>query len=108
MKITILIDFVHLKSKSQDSFKKMVKEQAKKNALRILKEKQAKHTKIQNVEYSELKIQEYFLLPGIKVDEARNIFMFRIRMATVGKSWKSILRLKILMMMKSVWKQVRL
>ena len=40
----ISIDFEHLKSKLKYSFKKMVKEQAKINALRILKEKQAKPT----------------------------------------------------------------
>ena len=40
------IDFEYLKSKSKDSFKKMVKEQENKNAMRILKEKQAKHTKM--------------------------------------------------------------
>ena len=42
----ISIDFEYLKSKSKDSFKKMVKEQENKNAMRILKEKQAKHTKM--------------------------------------------------------------
>ena len=66
----------------------MVKKQAKKNALRISKEKQAKHTKMKNVECSELKIQEYFLLPGIKVDEARNVFKLRTRMAPVGENFR--------------------
>ena len=49
----IPIDFEYLKSKSKDNLKQSVKEQAKKNALRILKERQAKHTKMKNVEYSE-------------------------------------------------------
>ena len=42
----ISIDFEHLKPKLKYSFKKMVKEQENKNAMRILKEKQAKHTKM--------------------------------------------------------------
>ena len=53
---------------------------------------QAKHTKMKNVEYSELKIKEYFLLPGIKVDEAKNIFKFRTRMSIGCQQFREIVR----------------
>ena len=35
-----------------------------------------------------MEIQSYFLLPEIKVDQARNIFRFRTRMAPLGENFR--------------------
>ena len=84
----IQADFQFLKSKSKDSFKKLVKTQAKKYAFKKLKEEKAKHSKMKNLEYEELKRQEYFTLKGIKVEQIKNIFKLRTRMAPFGENFR--------------------
>ena len=41
-----------------------------------------------NVNYDELKIQDYFSLKGTQVDHIRNIFKLRTRMAPFGNNFK--------------------
>ena len=67
-------DFGFLKSKSKTSFKNILKKKAKECAYKELTEKQAKHSKMENLQYTELAIQNYFLHPGINIDEIRSIF----------------------------------
>jgi hypothetical protein len=81
-------DFIFLKSMSKFSFKQLVKKQAKKYALLKLLENKAKHSKMDNVQYEELKIQEYFRLKGITVEQLRNIFKLRTRMAPFGNNFR--------------------
>ena len=78
-------DFDFMKTRSKESFKKLVKRQAKKVALAKLKKKQAVHSKMSNLEFSKLELQSYFKLPGIKVDMQRNLFKFISRMALLEK-----------------------
>ena len=52
----------------------MVKKQEKKYAFTNLMEKKKKHSKMDNVEYEELKKQDYFSIKGINFVEVRNIF----------------------------------
>ena len=77
-----------MKTRSKESFKKLVKRQAKKVALANLKKKQAAHSKMRNLEYSKLELQSYFKFPGIKVDMQRNLFKFRTRMAPFGENFR--------------------
>ena len=58
----------------------MVKKKALEHRLKILQAKKEKHSKMMDLEYTELKLQSYFTLPGITVDEVRNMFKFRVRM----------------------------
>ena len=81
-------DFEYMKSKSKESFKRLVKKQGRKVALRNLKLKQERHTKMENIEYAELELKPYFKLPGIKVEQVRNLFKFRTRMAPFGDNFK--------------------
>ena len=74
-------EYEFLKNISKLSFKNILKKKAKEVALDELLEKQSKHSKMDNVSYSELAIQDYFLLPGINVEEIRSVFKFRTRMA---------------------------
>ena len=46
---------------------------AKKCALETLQTQQRKHSKMERLEYQELKIQDYFLLPGLEVKQARKV-----------------------------------
>ena len=59
-------DFEYIKSIPKLSFKQQIKRRAKELALNILREKQETHSKMSQLYYSELKLQEYFKIPGIK------------------------------------------
>ena len=62
-------DFKNIKSKSKDAFKRLVKIKAKEYALKILTAKQQKHTKMENIVYTELKRQTYFSLGNFSVSK---------------------------------------
>ena len=81
-------DFAYIKSMSKFSFKSLVKRKAKEYALRILQDKQKTHSKMSNLHYSELKIQEYFKTPGIQKREIQNLFKWRVRMAPLGENFR--------------------
>ena len=81
-------DFSYYKSKSKNSFKSLVKIKAKEVALRQLKEKQELHSKMNGLYYSELKLQDYFKIPGIKKKELQNLFKWRVRMAPLGENFR--------------------
>ena len=51
--------FDFIEKKSKDAFKNYVKVKAKEYALRELKGKQAKHSKMENIKYSNIKKQTY-------------------------------------------------
>ena len=87
----IQCDFEYIKSKSKDAFKRLVKTKAKEVALEDLKSKQKQHSKIGNVPYNELKRQTYFNIRKIGVEEIRNIFRYRVRMAKFGIFFRGIL-----------------
>ena len=69
-----------------------MKTKAKEVALEDLKSKQKQHSKIGNVPYNELKRQTYFNIRKIGVEEIRNIFRYRVRMAKFGKMFRGILK----------------
>ena len=81
-------EYEFLKNISKLSFKNTLKKKAKEVALDELLEKQSKHSKMDNVSYSELAIQDYFLLPGINVEEIRSVFKFSTRMAPYGENFR--------------------
>ena len=86
--LRIPADFNFLKSKSKNSFKQLVKTQVKKYAFINLMEKKKKHSKMDSIEYEELKKQDYFSIKGINVEEVRNIFKIRTRMAPYGQNFR--------------------
>ena len=81
-------DFNYLKSKSKDTFKKVVKAKAKEFAYEELLAKQKQHTKMENVNYSELKRQTYFNKQSLRIEDMRNVFRFRVRMARFGHNYR--------------------
>ena len=86
----IQVDFEVIKSKSKLSFKNMVKKKALEYGLESLLSQKEKHSKMMDLHYTELKIQSYFTLPGIKIDEVRNIFKFRVHMSQFGENFRGI------------------
>ena len=79
-------DFSYLESKTQISFKNLVKARIKEFALDMLNESKYEHSKMDNLLFTELKIQEYLVAENISVEQKRNIFHFRTRMATFSEN----------------------
>ena len=81
-------DFEYLVSKSKDSFKKIVKGKAREFAFEDLLEKKEKHSKMEYLNYTELKIQPYLSLDGVVIEQVRNIFKFRTRMSPFRENFR--------------------
>ena len=78
-----------LKSKSKEVFKKMVKENVRKFEFsRLMSEKSTK-SKLTNLRYSELKMQEYLELKSMSKVQAIVLFKFRVRMSPFGENYKA-------------------
>ena len=78
-----------LQKKSQNSFKRMVKIKTKEYTLNYLLDLKLKHTKMDNLDYSELKLQNYLRDPEIPVAEARNLYRYRTRSAKYKENMKT-------------------
>ena len=70
------------------SFKKVVKKQIKELALLRLNQKQEGHSKMINLEYTDLEMQEYLKNNQIASNQAKVVFCFRTRMAKYGENFK--------------------
>ena len=84
----IPFDFDLMRSKSKESFRNYVKVKADEYSLEKLSKKQQKHSKMNNLQYTEIRMQEYLKTPGIKTEEVLNLFKWRVRMATLGENFK--------------------
>ena len=84
----ISCDFKFMKSKSKDSFNRMVKIKAKEVALDLLTKKQQRHSKMENLVYTEIKPQKYLTMENIRIEQVRNIFRYRVRMAPLGENFR--------------------
>ena len=78
-----------IKKKSEDSFKRMVKIKAKEYVFEYLHGLKAKHTKLDYLEYPELKLQSYLIDENIPVNEARNLYRYRTRCAKYKENMKN-------------------
>ena len=67
-------EFENLKCKSQESFKRSVKVKVQEYALHILTEKQEKHSKLDNLYFSEIKPQAYLTMDNINIEEITSCF----------------------------------
>ena len=81
-------DLDWIKSKSKFSFKRLVKSKAKELGLEILIKMKEKHSKMSQLEYIDLEMQNYFKNDEITVSEARVLFKFRTRMIKCWGNFK--------------------
>ena len=81
-------DFTFIQSKSVFSFKNLVKVKIKEYALDMLNEKKFKHSKMDDLIFTELKIQEYLVSESITLEEKRSIFQYRTRMAKFSENYR--------------------
>ena len=78
-----------IKSMSKNVFKKLVKVKAKKYAFNYLLKLKSTHTKMKNITYTELKLQNYLKSDNIPVYEAKNLYQFRVRAANFRENYKN-------------------
>ena len=77
-----------MKTKSKSSFKNTVKKQARELALCTLTGEKKKHSKMDNLSYEKLEMQEYLRDKNINVNQARSLFRFRTRMTRFWENFK--------------------
>ena len=82
-------DLQKLKLMSKENFKKTIKERAKLCAYRDLVSKKETYSKLRNLEYDELKIQEYLINSEFSHEEKKMIFQYRTRMAKFEDNFKA-------------------
>ena len=87
LKIDLSLD--EIKRKTNWSFKKLVKVKTKEFALDYLLKLKERHSKMNSLEYQELKIQNYLKDENISVKEAQNIFKYRTRVANFKENFKN-------------------
>ena len=85
----INLNLEKIKEKSAWSFKQIVKIKTKEYTLDYLQQMKQKHSKMKNLHYDELKIQNYLNNEEITVKEAQNIFRFRTRTANFKENYKN-------------------
>ena len=85
--LRIMEDLEYLQGISEEKFKKMVKLSVCDHALDQLNEEKFSHSKMDNLVYTELKIQNYLISEEMSVSQKRNIFHFRTRMADFGQNF---------------------
>ena len=68
----ISMDFNDIKRKSKDAFKRLVKSRTKEIAFRKLSKMKNEHSKMSNLEYSELEIRNYLLREDLKTEQKKN------------------------------------
>ena len=73
---------------SKCTFKHLVKRKAKEYAFISYLERKDKHSKLENLFYSDLKMQNYLSKEGMNKIEAQTIFSYRCRMADCRENYK--------------------
>ena len=84
----IQCDFPYIKSKSGEAFKRIVKSKAHEYSLNELTKNQQKHSKMEGLYYTEVKPQKYLTMKDVRIDQVRNIFRYRTRMADFGENFR--------------------
>ena len=87
--LDIHLSLKQMKIKSAESFKNMVRIKAKEYTLDFLLDKKESHSKMDNLKYSEIKLQQYLRDPKISVAEAKNLYRYRTRSAKFKENMKT-------------------
>ena len=87
-------NFEFIWSKSKNSFKRLVKIKTKEYALKYLLTKKQKNSKLDNLMYTDLKLQPYLKSAQIPVHEAKNLFRYRVRVANFRENFKEMYKNK--------------
>ena len=77
----------YFKGKSKDTFKAAINKKAKEYALDKFNDIKMSHSKMENLFYYEMKLQEYLKLSELSVDESKVIILWRLRMAKFARNY---------------------
>ena len=86
--LNIPCSFNFIKSKSKESFKKLVKIKTQEMTLTHLKSLQLKHSKLSKLHYHDLKLQQYFTDPQLTISQKQLVFRCRVRMQNFGENFR--------------------
>ena len=81
-------DLQWIKTTSQYKFRKLVKKCGREYALGEFKDQKRKHSKLEHLEYDELKVQGYLKNQDVSVTQAQILLKFRTRMANYSNNYK--------------------
>ena len=84
----IPVDLEYIKSKSKDSFKRLVKVKSLEFSLCELNLVKEKHSKMQSLFYPRLEMQSYLKLKNMTPEDARLMFAYRVRMADYSENFR--------------------
>ena len=87
--LQISLDFEEIKNLSKYSFKKIVKEKISQSAFKALTEEQRNLSKVKNLQFKSLKIQEYMLPNKLDLRMTKFVFLLRSRMLDVRCNFKN-------------------
>ena len=79
----------YLQSLSFNSLKTIVKNKSKIFALKVFIDQKSQHSKMKNLKYSDLKMQEYLLSPTLSLETKKIILRWRISMELFGENFKA-------------------
>ena len=85
-------DITSLKKTKRNTFKRMVKSKSREYAFKELMISIAKrdgHSKLKNIKYTKLKMQDYLKDGKNRLEDTLNIFKFRTHMADFGENFKA-------------------
>ena len=80
------VDLNLIKDRSKWSFKNLIKIKAKEYALYNFLEKKENHSKLSNLVYTDLKLQEY--MKELTTSQAQTVFAYRSRMAQYSENYR--------------------
>ena len=86
--LNIPCSFQYIESKSKEGFKRIVKTKTKELAFTYLRTLQQKHSKLNQLHYSELKLQKYFTDTKLTMYQKQLLFRCRIRMEKFGENFR--------------------
>ena len=87
--LDIKLSFDEIKSLKKETFSKIVKDKVRTLAFRKLMEEKNTYSKMEKLQYTELKMQNYFVSHKINTKTAQNIYCYRTRMAGVKVNFRS-------------------
>ena len=86
--LEIEINLEKMKNMSKYTFKNMVKKKVLEKALEFLLEMKERHSKMKNLNYTSIEMQQYLKEKDISTSQAKTIFRFRTRMEKFSDNFK--------------------
>ena len=86
--LEIDMNLSNIKTKSEWSFKNFVKKKAYEYEFKQLIRRKETHTKLDNLWYPRLEMQNYLKLDNLNNSQAQTLFRYRVRMAKFGENFR--------------------